>query len=168
MKYRIWDRNDGSFVKNIFVGPNGKFYYVDNSDFDPGEFGLAPDYYKDNYLLCKSSEIQDANGVEIYEFDVVVSENPDSNRPFRNHAVIRYNPYEAYFSMISMSNVGCCINNFAKLTAPKTRKKWFRVVGNLLDGSGDKFLTFYDNKSEDDYRNLTPCEFKEAVLNFKR
>ena len=72
MKYRIWDKNSGYFIK---VSNTNKHYLSQNGDIIIiDEIGFIYETDKENYIINKYTGLKDSNEYEIYEDDIVWNE----------------------------------------------------------------------------------------------
>ena len=72
MKYRIWNKNSGYFIKDSdtnkhYLSPNGDIIIID-------EIGFIYETDKENYIINKHIGLKDSEGYEIYEDDIVWNE----------------------------------------------------------------------------------------------
>ena len=72
MKYRIWDKNSGYFIKDSdtnkhYLSPNGDIIIID-------EMGDIYETDKKNYIINEHTKLKDSEGYEIYEKDIVWNE----------------------------------------------------------------------------------------------
>ena len=72
MKYRIWDKNSGYFIK---VSDTNKHYLSQNGDIIiVDEMGDIYETDKKNYIINEYTRCKDSEGYEIYEKDIVWNE----------------------------------------------------------------------------------------------
>ena len=72
MKYRIWDKNSGYFIK---VSDTNKHYLSQNRDIIiADEMGDIYKTDKENYIINKYTGLKDSNEYEICEDDIVWNE----------------------------------------------------------------------------------------------
>ena len=72
MKYRIWDKNSGYFIKDTdtnkhYLSQNGDIIIID-------EMGDIYETDKENYIINKYTGLKGSEGYEIYEDDIVWNE----------------------------------------------------------------------------------------------
>lgn len=72
MKYRIWNKNSGYFIKDSdtnkhYLSPNGDIIIID-------EIGFIYETDKENYIINMHIGLKDSEGYEIYEDDIVWNE----------------------------------------------------------------------------------------------
>lgn len=72
MKYRIWNKNSGYFIKNSdtnkhYLSSNGDIIIID-------EMGFIYETDKENYIINKYTGLKGSEGYEIYEDDIVWNE----------------------------------------------------------------------------------------------
>ncbi len=72
MKYRIWNKDSGYFIKD---SDTNKYYLSQNGDIIIiDEMGFIYETDKENYTINKHTGLKDIEGYEIYEKDVVWNE----------------------------------------------------------------------------------------------
>ena len=72
MKYRIWNKDSGYFIKDSdtnkdYLSQNGDIIIID-------EMGFIYETDKENYIINKHTGLKDIEGYEIYEKDIVWNE----------------------------------------------------------------------------------------------
>ena len=72
MKYRIWDKNSGYFIKvsdtnKHYLSPDGDIIIID-------EIGFMYETDKENYIINNYAGLKDSKGYEIFEDDIVWNE----------------------------------------------------------------------------------------------
>lgn len=70
MIYRIWDKLERGFVKDVLVNQDGKLMKVLKEDSEQKIVRL-PKWYEERYIVSECSELKDKYGRLIYKGDVV-------------------------------------------------------------------------------------------------
>lgn len=72
MKYRIWNKDSGYFIKD---SDTNKYYLSQNGDIIIiDEMGFIYETDKENYIINKYTGLKDIEGYEIYKKDIVWNE----------------------------------------------------------------------------------------------
>lgn len=101
MKYRIWDKNSGYFIKGSdtnkhYLSPNGDIIIID-------EMGDIYETNKKNYIINEHTKLKDSEGYEIYEKDIVWNEYDEE------YQVIIYD--EGEYKLMGESHIQSLYNN---------------------------------------------------------
>ena len=101
MKYRIWDKNSGYFIKvsdtnKHYLSQNGNIIIVD-------EMGDIYETDKKNYIINEYTRCKDSEGYEIYEKDIVWNEYDEE------YQVVIYD--EGEYKLIGESHIQNLFNN---------------------------------------------------------
>lgn len=68
LKFRVWDREKETFLKDVFVGSDGQFYQFSKDTI----YGAAITFLdKENKKILQFTGLRDKNGYEIYDGDIV-------------------------------------------------------------------------------------------------
>lgn len=70
MIYRIWDKLERGFVKDVLINQDGKLIKIFTQDLEQ-KFARLPKWYEERYIVSECSELKDKYGRLIYKGDVV-------------------------------------------------------------------------------------------------
>ena len=101
MKYRIWNKDSGYFIK---VSDTNKHYLSQNGDIIIiDEMGFIYETDKENYIINKYTGLKDSEGYEIHEDDIVWNEYDEE------YQVVIYD--EGEYKLMGESHIQNLFNN---------------------------------------------------------